>query len=440
MSLDDLFIRIRAREPDVSPYLLALAQRAGIPERDAVVAARVARDPRYAEEAKSQATVRVYGRLAYWRVKRSRGGDKYYVLRFPSGFEAKWWPSGRFLSQPLERRVELLTDVLWVEAVDDGGGYVVERIRFMHTRADYGALKRLVAYAARVGPASLTPLGRAAALLFAEPEGEGSWLTLALRWALLSLRGLVHIAEWSVKSVLKSSQFAAMESYARWWHITGERPSLATLIGDARTGTSRLAGVDGVAFDEIGSWRKSKSADDEGFWAAIRTGLANCKWKRSKGGAKSIEFERCVPTYWAGNPSGRPLTGDPVPAEQHRAWLERQGLGGEELDAMLSRFAGFWGVVDPEVSNDLMKSLHYMAPAPGAVRALVDTVRRAQRAVPVEPPTCGLTSRQHVYWPRLYRAVRAITRSPRDAAALACALIQGRLIVDNVGPGVAEGR
>jgi len=435
----DVFIRVEASEPDVSPTLIALAKRAGIDVDEAIIAARVAKDPRYAEEAKSQDEVKVFGRLAYWKVKRSkRSGDKYYVLRFPSGFEAVWRPPSKFLELPLNERVDRLADVVWIEASDANGHFEVDKIRFMRTRADWPAAAKLMKAAAGFAEKhGLTKIGAAFVALHSVPETRGAWLSLALRWALVSLRGSYHFVEWSVKAVLKSTVFSTAESYVKWWHIAGERPSLATLIGDARTGASRLAGVDGVAFDEIGSWRKSRAADDEGFWSALRTGLANCKWKRSKGGSKSIEFERCIPTYWAGNPTDKPLgSGTVPPSEYHRMWLKAQGLDGEELSAMMSRFAGFWGVYEGDVADDLMRGLHYLVPAPGVVRALVEAVRNVQRRiVPPRAPE-GLSNRQYVYWPAVYAAVRSVIRDADEAYRVAAGLIRGLLVIKNDGPEV----
>ena len=426
-------------DPDVNPVIVALAKRAGLPVDVAITAVRIAMNKRYATEAEMESEVLVVGPLAGWRVRRVKGGGKVYELRWPSGFRAVWRAPEKFLSLPLEERVNVLGDVIVVRAVERGGRFEVEELRSLRTRSDPDALAALAQTdeARHLRDAGLAPEAAAAALLLAEPRSLDAAASLALRLALLSVRGLVHVAEWSRKAVLKSTTFRLAEAYLRWWHLTGERPSLATLIGDARTGVSRLAGVDGVAFDEIGSWRKSSRADDEGFWSAIRSGLTNGIWKRARGGEKSIEIQRMLPTYWAGNPTEAPL-GETPPREHTRLWLRRQGLDAEELDAMLSRYAVFWGVTDQSVSDELLATLRMnVYPAPGVVRAYAEYVRAAQRRPLPVPQRCELHDRELVAYRNVSGVFRAVFADEKAAAMLACAAVRGVLTLPP-SPATAE--
>ena len=112
----------------------------------------------------------------------------------------------------------------------------------------------------------------------------------------------IHMVLLSVPGIGKTTT-AVLYHDALKWEFFNEPPSLASLVGDARTGRSAIAGSEGIWFDEFDKWetRRRKAEDLAEIIEVLLTGMEQGLWKRSKGGEKKIEVQNSIPVVLTGN-------------------------------------------------------------------------------------------------------------------------------------------
>jgi len=112
----------------------------------------------------------------------------------------------------------------------------------------------------------------------------------------------VHVFEISTPASGKTTTALLYKSIYNW-EFYNEPPSLATLIGDARSGVSKISSVNGIWFDEFEKWfaKISSLTIMTEIMETILTGMEQGLWKRSKGGINTIEVHRHIPVYLSGN-------------------------------------------------------------------------------------------------------------------------------------------
>ncbi|RLI97340.1 MAG: hypothetical protein DRP00_04165, partial [Candidatus Aenigmatarchaeota archaeon] len=142
------------------------------------------------------------------------------------------------------------------------------------------------------------------AMLRYDPQtlSEDAKLAIVSRILPLVATEPIHGIELTIPGTGKST-VATMYHFALGWMYFTEPPSVATLIGDARTGKSTIAGARGVWFDEIDKWAKGSSKKEElrEVIEAMLTGMEQGLWIRGKGGEKQIRVYNPIPCYFSGN-------------------------------------------------------------------------------------------------------------------------------------------
>ena len=131
---------------------------------------------------------------------------------------------------------------------------------------------------------------------------EDAKSTLVARIIPLVATEPIHTIELTIPGTGKST-VATMYSFTLNWLYFTEPPSVATLIGDARTGKSTIAGARGVWLDEIDKWTRgtTKREDLRQAIEAMLTGMEQGLWIRGKGGEKQIKVYNPIPVYLSGN-------------------------------------------------------------------------------------------------------------------------------------------
>jgi hypothetical protein len=140
-------------------------------------------------------------------------------------------------------------------------------------------------------------------ILFSDDQkAKALWVAFLVR--LLPLISPIPIHVFEISSVATGKTTTAMIYKSIFgWDYFNEPPSLATLIGDARTGISRIQSVNGIWFDEFEKWfaKLSGLTTLNEIIETLLTGMEQGVWKRSKGGIHTIETNKYIPIIMSGN-------------------------------------------------------------------------------------------------------------------------------------------
>ena len=406
----------------------------GLTDREAILeATRLASDREFAKLATDTAVVA--GKPVAAAVVTGRGGNRYVVLRFRSGLTVRWRPPASFWQMRVTQRHRIIYDVLVAELRQRGKTWFVTRLQPLRVAADPEGLKKYADIVLSYLPgdlaaAGLNEHGFLAATFLGFPSSREAYRVMAIRMALMSAspERPVHVAEIGTLGTLKSTTAMLFETFDDAWRLT-EWPTVATLFGDARTGYTRLTATRLLVFDEVTKWRR-KTGDSYDIWSGVANGMATCTWRRAAGGARAPGVDKCVSTYWMGNPDAvRPVTGDGVvpPFEHLRKWLQDvAGLDGENLRSIMSRMGAWGSYVGDAVAQDMVKSIHKHVPRPGVFKAWAEeTRRRAAGADPEPPPGLEGDARVVERFEAAARYLRAVFLDEAEADRVAAEIARG---------------
>ena len=264
--------------------------------------------------------IELLGRPTAFRARKIKKEDRDIVilqLSFPTVTVQKSMDYEEFKKFSTEEWIRKLTDWVYVKAhrkkvrVKDKemDKWFADKIGFVRINVDRESFVRRIQKLIDAG-IEIPVLGTWAELigfplystLF---DGENS----ALLQLLLAVYTIPLVATEPVHEVIftepgagKTTTAIVYKEYLKWEYYN-EIPSTATLVGDARTGRSRIAGAKGIWFDEVDKWfaRKKKTNDVAELLEVILTGMEQGLWKRGKGGEKTIEVQNEIPVIFSGN-------------------------------------------------------------------------------------------------------------------------------------------
>ena len=453
--ITDSRVEVIARKYRIPSQILA-SFKAGDPEKLAV-AVKSSEDRQLLDIVKAKGEVFIIGRPIGFRLrKRNDNGGVEVFLRFKS-------TNARIiLDEDVVDRMkpaelyELLTD--WIAL--KGTAKTMERNRslvefidartykFLRVQEDRSTAMRLVANLAREGVpfpglgALLLVMGYALGRLVTADDKR--WFPLAVARALpIASPEPIHIVELSAPGTGKTTWAIAYHT-ALGWEFYNEVPSLATLVGDARTGKSAIAGAQGVWFDEFDKWgtNAQKRGDLAEIIEVLLTGMEQGVWKRGKGGVNAVEVVNPIPVVFTGNTWGPvgscrgALRGllEPIAKSASRAFEERVSVCVYARDKTNA-------FMDYAVATMIGRTT---APRPSVLRGLRSILQEAYAMAP-EPEIPGKYSgRMRRHYKRVYRALWALIawRSPEgEEAAGEKIRVLAEQLVDGlvVGGGGLEG-
>ena len=281
--------------------------------------------------------------------------------------------------------------------------WVADKVKFIQVNEDRQPFLRLVGIYARrfefpVLAASLAVLGYRPDIM---AHSETLLLLLARLLPLASAEP-VHVVEFSRPGTGKTTLALYYEVGASWRYYA-EPPSLATLVGDARTGAAIIARVNGLWFDEFDAWRVGgdKRQQMREIIEVMLTGMWQGRWQRSKGGSLSIVVDNPIPVVFTGN--------------TERAENPREKLRGIIAAAAPDKAAAFDDRVMvaitairediPEVIQSHL--LRNVSPRPSVVKGMVATMEEATIVAP-EPPSNPFKARRGEAYRRVYKTLTVL--------------------------------
>ena len=380
-------------------------------------AVRAAFDRQWFELVSVVGKVKLFGRPASFAI-RPLGGRVAVTLQFPTAKVTWFVDAGEFAERPAEEWYRRLTDWVWVEAthVEVRSGkrrrayWRAERVRFARVEEDVEAFEYLVKRYEQVFGPRMAVFAACTAMLGYSPHkiiGGASNETKALLVArLLPLAAAepVHYFELSVPGSGKTTIALKLRHFARWAYYN-EPPSAATLVGDARTGRSIIAGVNGIWFDEVDKW-PAKASKREAVTELIEimlTGLEQGYWRRGKGGEKAIEVSNEIPAVFTGNPPGEARPRDAL--ERIVGACAGQGAA----RAFSERISVAVAVETARVSGEIQEAVHGLGVRASALRGMITWLRERYLSLP-EPPDAGCPYRGRLrrHFKRVARALAAL--------------------------------
>jgi len=298
------------------------------------------------------------------RIKTENGGDRVRLtLKFPTTAVIWYMDIEEFAKHSAEEWIRMLTDWIFVKAelveYKLKRGNKRQKIRFWEAKKvvfakveeDVETAKRLIeAYVGVHKHPTIVALG---GLLGYATKAVMESLEMQ---TLVTLYTLPIVAADPIHALILTrpgmgkTTIAFLYRDMLKWEYYAEIPSIATLIGDARTGRSRVAGVNGIWFDEVDKWvaRRAKTDAVAELVEVILTGMEQGIWKRSRGGEKTIEVHNPIPVVLSGN------VGSAVdPREKIRQIVGK--VSGDAANAFEERIA-YAVVVAAKWSGTVMKS------------------------------------------------------------------------------------
>lgn len=382
-------------------------------------AARAAWDRQYLElELAAADKVRLLGQPV--AVGAETAGDKVVIrVQFKSATVHIPVARDRYASRSPEEWYRALTDWIAVEAsrrpARRGSVLVAERWQPVQARVDMETARALVESRRRVGLDApllrswLHALGYSVNCLYAN---DTPWLYSALaRLTALISPEPVHVLELTRPGTAKTTWGLTYTTALRWRYYN-EPPSLASLVGDARSGRSIIAAVDGLWMDEFDKWTASgdKRSDVAELIEVLLTGMEQGYWRRSKGGDKQIEVYNAIPVIYTGNIQY---------ATEPREWLRDkvdaiESTAGAAFEERIGIALAIAEPVDAFIKcNWTQLKGRTIAPRPSLLRGLLELSRDMAAAAPA-PADNPFSGRYARHYTRVYRALYALLEPIHD--------------------------
>ena len=321
----------------------------------------------------------VYLRLCFttmcvtWRVERGKFEER-DLEEWEEQLREWWWVEAQWISVKSEKR-KRETRML-----------VAEKAKPVKVEIDYDAYRRLEEKLGRVNTL--------VALLGYDPEALAGTpvAVLVLTRALQAFAPEpIHAIELTVPGTGKTTTALKLE-YALGWHYYNEPPSIASLVGDARTGRAIIAAARGLWFDEVDKWNKRAAKRDAiaEIIEVLLTGMEQGYWMRSKGGEKSIKTHNPIPVRFTGNIDR---------AVNPRDWLvyefaETVGSGGAR--ALEDRIGIAVTAAKPEYAHIIQRAaFEDLAIRAGVIRAAKEILADAYYNAYEKDVETGLKARKH---------------------------------------------
>lgn len=287
--------------------------------------------------------------------------------------------------------------------------WIVEKAKFVNIKSDRETARRLIeAYARRYDFPVITAI---LSVLGYHPEITGepeAFLLLLARVIPAASVDPVHAVEFTVPGTGKTTIALIYETALRWRYFA-EVPSVATLVGDARTGASLIASADGIWFDEFDAWvaDSRKRSEMRELIETLLTGMWQGKWKRSKGGALAPEATRPIPVYHSGNVAGPEHPRNKlmtiikaVAPDKAAPYNDRIGIAVTAVKAGLAETIQEW-----TLSN---KARRVVYGRPSVIRGIFDLVQEAIVKHGSEPTENPFKGRMAENYRRVYRALTVL--------------------------------
>ena len=314
-------IKYLARKYQISEYLLTSLKIKDDKQAEKIaIANKITIDREYYEAyASASDTLTFFGKPEAVRYEDKVFDSGEEIVRITMRFKTAtilWdMPKDEYKKVSPKQWIEKFRNYVLVKAdkkvyISDKGGrrtklvwWQAKKVRFVNVTSDKTTFKKLVEiYSKRYDYPTATAL---LALLGYHPDityqAEAFMILLARLLPLISVEP-IHGVEFTIQGTGKTTVALIYEVSANWRYFA-EVPSLATLVGDARTGTALIAHVNGVWFDEFDAWvtDSSKRAQMRELVETLLTGMWQGVWKRSKGGIHAVEVVNPVPLWHSGN-------------------------------------------------------------------------------------------------------------------------------------------
>jgi hypothetical protein len=301
----------------------------------------------------------------------------------------------------------------------DGKGKMVfwkaEKVRFVSVDSNPGEFKKLASiYAKRydypIAATLLTLLGYHPEIT---AEAEAFLLLLARLLPLVSPEP-IHGVEFTVPGTGKTT-VALVYELALGWHYFAEIPSLATLVGDARTGTALIARASGVWFDEFDAWTSdaSKRAQMRELIEVLLTGMWQGRWQRAKGGVHSIVVENPIPIWHSGN-----IYGPEHPRNKILTII--RSITPDKATAYNDRIAVAVTASKEELANTIQewtltrKAGKVIYGKPSVIKGGVELLQQLVAEKGIEPDKAPFKGRKADSYRRVYRALSVLLSKSLD--------------------------
>jgi len=364
------------------------------------------------------------GRPTNFRAKRIKKEDQELVLlqlTFPTVQVVKYIDYEDFKKYTTEEWIQKLTD--WVYAKikrkrarikdKEVEMWIAEKLQFVKINVDrdtfINRVQRLVN--ARIQAPVLGALGELLGfplkpMFFHDNESVLLQLVVTIFTIPLVSADPVHALIFSEPGIGKTTIALLYKHYLKWEYYN-EIPSLASLVGDARTGKSRIAGCAGVWFDEVDKWftKQRKASELADIVEVLLTGMEQGIWKRSKGGEKTIEIKNDIPVVFSGNSA--------LPTEPRSKLRALVGRVTEDAIHALDERIGYAVDVHAGVSSIVMKSTweavtgRSITPKPSVMRGAVEVLKEWWLNAP-EPKEIPFQGRFARHYKRIYKALHVL--------------------------------
>ena len=348
------------------------------------------------------------------------------IIRYKTAVVVWKMPREEYMKHKPTEWLELFKNYLLIKAkkreyIDRNRGnkkiiwWEAEKVKFVNVDSNPEPFKQLVkAYAKRyqfpIATALLALLGYHPDI---ENQAEAYLLLLARLIPAVSIEP-VHGLELTTPGTGKTT-VALIYELALGWHYFAEIPSLATLVGDARTGTAIIARVNGVWFDEIDAWvvDATKRAQMRELIESLLTGMWQGVWKRSKGGVKSIEVHNPVPLWHSGNMLTPVNPRDKIVSIIKSAAPDKAMAYNDRIAIAISATKEDL----PEVIQDYTlarKSGKQVFGKPSAIRGAAELLQKLVAEQGIEPVKTPFKGRKSENYKRVYKALTILLSKSLD--------------------------
>ena len=448
-------IRYLARKYRLSEYLLASINVKSIKELERIARAnRITIDREYYEAYAARSDkLMFFGKPETVKIDTVEyQGEKYVriTMRFKTCAVVWMMPEGEYARREPEEWLELLRNYVIVKArrvvlphKRDGVNrrkpdvvmWRAEKVKFVSVDVDVETARRLIeAYARRYEAPILTAF---ASLMGYHPE----ILSESMVWPLLIARALpvvspdpIHVAEFTIQGTGKTTMALIYET-ALGWKYYAEVPSLASLVGDARTGHAIIARVNGVWFDEFDAWTTDarKRAEMRELIETLLTGMWQGRWQRSKGGIHTITVDNPIPVYHSGNAFGAVHPREKIASIIRSIAVDKAGPYNDRIAVAITAVNQKLPEVIQEwtLSNKSGKTVYGK---PSVIRGFVEYVQRLVAMKGRMPKTIPFKARMAENYRRVYRALSILLVTDANADDLPEEQVErlARMLVEGV--------